>query len=209
MMNNGPKLWNKLLAEAPTKEPVLMGGAVIDYEFGYKVNDYDIFFSYIPAILFNLPPNWKMTDADFNDPVWLAEHEAHYLQGIEGNGDHPISSVHEYLVDGEYKVQLIGVKYADPAEHFKNFDHSLTLGRYTKNGMFVHRKAFDSVENQVVEYVSNNHSIAAVTRSINRVYKKLDRWGLGHGPWDLKNFTVNEALPVHAPAQPAWGGLEN
>lgn len=191
-MNNGPKLWNKLLNESPAGS-VLMGGAIIDWHLGHRAKDYDIFHTYKigePKI----PPNWKMT-VNFNDPGWAEAHQNEYLQGVDDNNNNTIGSIYEYLVDGVHKVQLIGVNYDKPEMHFKNFDHSLTLGRYTKNGLFIHRKVFDSIHNHVVQYVSKNHDPKAIERSFNRAKAKTKRYSGGHeGNWQFKGFTAKQIV---------------
>ena len=94
-MNNSPALWEKLLKQAP-KGSVLMGGAIVDYLIGIPVNDYDIFYTYKPGQGFVLPVTWVMSEAYFNDPAWIKEHEEMYMQGVDENGTQPISSVTEY-----------------------------------------------------------------------------------------------------------------
>lgn len=181
-MQNDYNLWDKLLSEAP-KRSVLMGGAPIDALVGLEPKDYDIFHEYRVGEP-NVPNNWKMTNINFNDPVWVAEHNEHYLQG--DNGAHKvIGSVYEYMVDGKYKVQLIGVYYKNPAEHLKNFDHSLTLARYTKRGLFIHRKVFETLDTRIIEYVGKNKSAEAKEKSLKRAMLKALKFG---GGWDFKNF---------------------
>ncbi len=180
---NGPKLWSKLLAEAP-KDSVLMGGAVIDYMVDMEAKDYDIFHVYKPQPMI-VPPNWELTDVNFNDEAWVAQHQKEYLQGIDGNGNYPIGSVNEYIVDGEHKVQLIGVMYVDANQHFKNFDHSLTLGRYTKRGMFIHQKVFESFQTETITYVSKNPGPVQKVRSLERAKRKALKYG---GEWTYKGF---------------------
>jgi hypothetical protein len=185
-MNNSPALWDKLLKQVP-KGSALMGGAVVDYLIGAPVNDYDIFYAYHPGEGWLFPGNWVMTKANFNDPVWIKEHEEMYLQGIDEFGNHPISSVIEYLVDGEHKVQMIGVNYDNPIKHLKNFDHSLTLASYDAKGMFVHKKVFQSYESKVIEYVSKNLEQGAVVKSLARAHKKAAKFGIEHD-WQYKGF---------------------
>lgn len=172
-----------LLSEAP-KGSVLMGGAIIDAVAGYQPKDFDIFHSYHVGEP-EVPANWVKTAADFNDPVWIIQHNKDYMQGLGEEGQKVIGSVYEYVVAKAWTVQLIGVNYADPNEHFKNFDHSLTLGRFSKSGMFVHKKVFESLENNTVEYVSKNYSPAARHRSRDRAVAKTKRYG---GIWTLKGF---------------------
>lgn len=189
-MTNNPQLWDKLLAAAP-QGSALMGGAIVDYLLGIPVNDYDIFYTYIPGHQYILPASWVPTEAKFNDLQWVKEHEEAYLQGIDENGNHPISTVFEYLVDGEHKVQLIGVNYDNPTKHLKNFDHSLTLATYTAKGMFVHKKVFQSKESNTIEYISKNKEIGAVTKSLIRAQKKIKRLGAAYGEhqaWTYKGF---------------------
>lgn len=187
MMQNGPKLWAKLLDESP-KGSVLMGGACIDWMLGHEAKDYDIFHTYKVGEPFNgAPPiGWKKTDVHFNDPVWAKAHQELYLQGgVEGHAN-PIGSVYEFMVDGEHKVQLIGVHYENPAQHMKNFDHTLTLARWSKNGMFTHRKAYETFDTHIIEYVSKDKSAEARSRSIWRAMNKIEKYG--DDDWELVGF---------------------
>lgn len=180
---NSPKLWNKLLEEAP-ESSVLMGGAILDHLFHKEAHDYDIFHTYkIGDIV--VPGNWKITEAHFNDLAWAEEHQQLYLQGVNEAGNNPIGSVYEYLVDGEHKVQLIGVLYNEPAKHMANFDHSLTLCRYSKSGMFIHRKVLESVDDGVIRYVSKNKTLEHRLRSIKRAQAKALKLG---GEWKFEGF---------------------
>lgn len=177
-MKNSPELWADLLAQSPPGS-VLMGGAIVDYIQDVIPNDYDIFHTYKPQPMF-VPKNWKLTDQDFNNPDWVDVHEEQYLQGVDDHGNHPVGSINEYLVDDKYKVQLIGVQYADPKFHFRNFDHSLTLARFSKNGLWVNNKVFESINMQMIEYVSKNKNPAAVARSRARAQNKADKYGWKH-----------------------------
>lgn len=173
---NSPILWERLLGDAP-KGSVLMGGAVVDYIAGHEAKDYDIFYSYKPGLQPVLPEKWVLSEAQFNDPEWVAQHHEQYLQGVDANGNSPISTVYEYIVAGLHKVQLIGVNYDNPLDHLKNFDHSLTLGWYTKNGMSVHRKVFESLHTKVIRYVSKNLDKKAVSKSYARALNKAHKYG--------------------------------
>lgn len=175
-MDNGPKLWSDLIKQAPPGS-VLMGGAVVDYIVGVEPKDFDIFHTYKVGPVQGLPPWWVPTEANFNDPVWVEKHQELYKQGIGDNGQHMIGSVYEYMVDGLYKVQLIGVMHVDPKMHFRTFDHTLTLGRYSKNGMWVHGKVFGSIETKSVEYISKDKHPDAVSRSLKRAMSKVERYG--------------------------------
>jgi hypothetical protein len=186
-MNNCPALWDDLLKQVP-KGSALMGGAIIDYLLGIPVNDYDIFYSYKPGQGFILPGNWVPTMANFNDPVWIEQHEAQYKQGIDEFGNHPISVVYEYMVDGIHKVQLIGVNYDNPLKHLKNFDHSLTLASYDAKGMFVHKKVFESKDNHIITYVSKNKEAKAVMKSMARAQKKIGKMPFDGHAWELQGF---------------------
>lgn len=191
---NSPALWDKFLQYVP-KGSALMGGAIIDYLLGIPVNDYDIFYPYKPGQGFILPGGWVMTEANFNDPVWIKEHEEMYLQGIDEFGNHPISSVIEYVVDGEHKVQLIGVNYDKAVKHLKNFDHSLTLASYDSKGMFVHKKVFESKDNHVIEYVNKNHEAKAVMKSMVRAQKKIAKMPFDGHAWELTGFHMDPVVP--------------
>ena len=191
-MVNSPALWDKLLKHAP-KGSALMGGAVVDYLLGIPVNDYDIFYTYKPGLGFILPDSWVPTEADFNDPVWAEQHQEQYMQGVGDNGHNPISIVHEYMVDGEHKVQMIGVNYQNPIKHMNNFDHSLTLASYTTKGLFVSKKVFQSYDSKTIEYVSGNKTAAAINKSIARAQKKVQRLAVAQGDpglvaWEYKGF---------------------
>jgi hypothetical protein len=178
-MQNGPKLWAHLLFDAP-KGSVLMGGAIVDYLAGVTPKDYDIFHTYHVGEP-HVPPWWKKTEAHFNDPNWAEAHQDQYLQGLNANGGKLIGSVYEYLVDGKYRVQLIGVNYADPKQHFHNFDHSLTLGRFSQNGLWIHKIVFESLETETVTYVSKNKDPKTVARSLKRATDKAMTYGW-HNP---------------------------
>lgn len=187
-MNNSPKLWMKLLAESP-KGSVLMGGAVVDYAMFKQPKDYDIWCTYNPMNPWIPPANWTLTNMDFNNPEWVKEHEEQYLQGVAADGLKPIAAVNEYLVDNEHLVQIIAVHYANPADHFQNFDHSFTLGRFTKSGMFIHRKVFEARDSGIIEYVSKNKHPEAMFKSLKRAHakaNKYDHWG--HHEWKFKGF---------------------
>lgn len=192
-MNNSPALWDHLLKYVP-KGSALMGGAVVDYLLGVPVNDYDIFYPYHPGQGFILPGDWKLTEANFNDPVWIKEHEEAYLQGVDEFGNHPIATVYEYMVDGIHKVQLIGVHYEKVVTHLKNFDHSLTLASYDKKGMFVHQKVFESYDNKIIKYVSKNHEAKAVMKSLARAHKKAAKVGIDFD-WQFEGFDP-DPVPV-------------
>lgn len=191
---NSPALWDKLLQYVP-KGSALMGGAIIDYLLGIPVNDYDIFYSYHPGQGFILPGNWVPTKAEFNNPVWVKEHENQYAQGVDEFGNHPISVVYEYLVDGEHKVQLIGVNYDKPIKHMKNFDHSLTLASYDAKGMFVHKKVFESKDNHIITYVNKNMEANAVIKSIGRAQKKIAKMPFDGHAWELQGFNPDPVVP--------------
>lgn len=190
---NKPALWDKLLKVAP-KGSALMGGAIVDYLLGLQVNDYDIFYTYYPGMGMLLPADWVMTPVNFNDPAWMKEHEEMYLQGVDEFGNNPISSVIEYMVAGEHKVQLIGVNYDNPIKHLKNFDHSLTLASYNSKGMFVSKKVFESHDSHVIEYVNKNHEAKAVEKSILRAKKKIAKMEFDGHAWELKGFDPEVAV---------------
>lgn len=177
-MKNGPKLWTKLLNEAP-KGSVLMGGAVVDFNYGHEAIDYDIFHEYkvgMPIV----PVNWKFIEGNYNEE---------YKQGLKADGNHAIGSVYNYIVDGEHTVQLVGVHYHDPIHHFYNFDHSLTLGRFTKSGMFIHAEVFRAMQTHEVRYLSKNKNPEAIAKSLARARKKTTRYSGGHeGHWTFKGF---------------------
>jgi len=181
-MDNGPKLWANLIKEAP-KGSILMGGAVVDYIAGVKPKDYDIFHIYKEGQPI-LPPWWK-----FQPPVDIDIHHEEYIAVENPKGTHPIGSIYNYLVYDKYKVQLIGVFYDDPKSHFKNFDHSLTLGRWSQNGLFIHEKVFQSLEDKAIEYVSKNKSAKAIARSMDRAKAKAEKYGFVDPIY--KNFVGN------------------
>lgn len=196
-------IWNRLLNVCP-QGSVLMGGAVVDWwATGEAPNDYDIFHTYKPGEPFAiLPPGWEKTEAHFNDPEWAEAHQELYLQSINAGGGNPIGSVYEYLVDGEHKVQMIGVHYDKPLKHFKNFDHSLTLGWYNpKSGVFLHRKVFEALADKVCEYVGKSKDFADVLRSYNRARKKAqkvaDAYGHNLDQWEFKNFIAGQKVEIN------------
>ena len=88
-------------------------------------------------------------------------------------------------MDGQYKVQLIGLNYDNPIKHLKNFDHSLTLASYDSKGLFVHKKVFESFDNKVIEYVSKNLDADAVNKSLIRACNKAAKIGVDYD-WQLQ-----------------------
>jgi hypothetical protein len=182
-MANGPKLWKKLLSESP-KGSVLMGGAVVDYAADVEPKDYDIFYKYVfgPP---NVPENWFPVVHDLGNDEGQAEHAFDYAQGADEHGNNPIGAVYNYIVDNTYKVQLVGVLYEDPKQHFRNFDHSLTLGYFSQRGLFVHRKVFESFDKKIVEYVGKDKSPQARAKSLFRAHAKTVRYG---GDWNYLGF---------------------
>lgn len=184
---NNPHIWDKLLAEAP-QGSVLMGGAVIDYIANqYLISDidpkdYDIFHIYQVGLP-PTPPNWVFQEVDYNDPTKKAQHDEDYLQAFGEDGfkiPNPISSVYNYIVDGNKKVQLIGLNIPDPKQHFKTFDHSLTLGMYSSNGMFVSQRVFESLRTKTIYYLKGNKE-----KAWERMKRKINRYG---GNWIVKGF---------------------
>lgn len=189
---NNPKVWDQLLAGSP-EGSVLMGGAVVDYIASmYMVGetqpkDYDIFHRYTPGMP-DVSPAWEYIEMDYNNPHMLAKHDADYLDH-EGQ----IGSVYNFdvLVDdgfeyGKVRVQMIGVNYADPRDHFPNFDHSLTLGSYSDNGLFVHSKVFESLRNKTIEYVSK---LPYKPKSWTRAAHKALRYdAMNFAKWKYINF---------------------
>jgi len=181
MMINNPQTWNTLLEKAPPGA-VLMGGAVRDYLLNQEAKDYDIFHTYqygIPEI-----PGWKYIPRE----VVAGEVHPDYDIVVDGQPN-PIGSVYDYDVliknDGEIlpkkiRVQLVGVHYADPTEHFKHFDHTLTLALYGSKGMIVDRRLFNSIHNKVVTCTNKAKPLKSLNRAIsviNRIDpKKADAW---------------------------------
>ena len=180
---NGPKLWQKLLDSAP-KGAIIMGGAVVDYVLDVEPKDFDIFFTDRPGALAVIPAGWQLTEQDFNNPVWRAEHHEQYLQGVDGDGNMPIVTINEYLVDVRL-VQMIGVHYPNPRQHFRNFDHSMTLAYFSEKGLFVSRKVFESIATKTITYVSTNQDPIAKAKSLARAKKKAARYG---GNWSFIGF---------------------
>lgn len=177
-MINGPEIWNKLLEVAP-KGSVLMGGAVRDYILYKEPKDYDIFYPHtigLPEI-----PGWTYKE----NPDQVA-HQAEYDimqepgEGIQLKPNSPIAAVWDYevVIGKKYdvgtwgykdliaKVQLIGLHYDKVTKHFKNFDHTLTLGMYRReNGMFVDSRLFESIYNETVTCTNNARPEKALARA--------------------------------------------
>jgi hypothetical protein len=181
---NCPELWSQLLSEAP-KGSVIMGGAIVDWVAGIQPKDIDIFHTYQVGTP-DVPAHWQYIEMDWNDPVKKAAHEQEYQLDAEGKHN-SIGSVYEYKVNG-YTVQMIGVHYDDPREQFKKFDHSLTLGSFSDNGLFIHTDVFSSLQDKTVHYygkVGDNRA----ARSFSRALKKINR--IDHGnmnAWAFKGF---------------------
>jgi len=185
-MANGQKLWTELLKGAP-KGSVLMGGAIVDLLADIEPKDYDIFCTYAPGYQNNIPKTWKRNPVNFEELLKKEE----YLAGEqEGGGLNPIIEVTNFTVDGAYLVQLIALAYENPVEHFKNFDHSLTLGRWTDKGLFIHKKVFESLNNDTVWFVGKNKSAERRMKSLERAKKKVTRYvGVaGALDWDFQGF---------------------
>lgn len=187
---NGPNLWSKLLHEAP-EGSAIMGGAIVDWAWSerfYKVKepkDIDIFHTYrhgMPVV----PNYWKFLEMDYNDPIKKAAHDAEYLLKQDG-GHGEIGSVYDYDL-GDYHVQLIGVHYADPRQYIAKFDHSLTLGMFSKDGLCIHANVFESFKNKTVTYLGkpgDNGSTKAIVRALNKI-QRLDPVNVG--AWEFAGF---------------------
>lgn len=181
MMWNKPAIWDELLKAAP-KGSVLMGGAVRDFYWGYEAKDYDIFYSYKPG----LPEieGWKYVPKDDFPPD--GPHPDYDIAAL--NGTNPIGCVYDYEVNYHgkvLKVQLVGVHYANPLDHFANFDHSLTLGIYDNQGMFLHKKLVHALENKEVELLNPANSPKSMARATS-VIKRIDPYGALN--WKYLNF---------------------
>ena len=182
---NGPLLWADLLADCP-KRAVLMGGAVVDYvaaQWGVgngEPKDYDIFYPYKPGLP-DMPEGWEYQVPD----VAEAAHQAEYVADVDHK--HPIGAVYTYKV-GFLKVQLIGLMLPDPRDYFKMFDHSLTLGYYTKSGMFVHKRVFDSLVNQQITFVAKDRGPKQKIKSYKRAINKLEHYHADLHEWELIGF---------------------
>lgn len=185
---NNPELWRQLLQQAP-KGSVLMGGAVVDFMCGIQPKDYDIFYRYHPGMP-EVSVNWMFVEMDYNDPVQLKQHNADYQQ-LNNGQPNPIGAVYNYKVpsvEGVLDVQMIGVQYQDPKDHFQNFDHTLTLGSYSETGMFVHEKVFESLATKTITYIGKDNPKAKM-RSRNRALEKASRIDPnGWMNWNTPNF---------------------
>lgn len=167
-MINRPRNWNKLLKAAP-QGSVLMGGAIRDWLVDREAKDFDIFHTYefgVPQI-----DGWV-----YKENPDLEAHQAEYDIG-DPNG--PIGSVYDYevlIVDDFWgprsvKVQLIGVIYDDPTKHFGSFDHTLTLGLYSKHGLYVDQRMFDSFNTKSVTCTNNSKPEKSLLRAKKAVAK--------------------------------------
>ena len=167
MTQNSPALWRYLLEQYP-RRGVLMGGAVIDFLCDKPAKDYDIFVPYNwldeqPKVL----PNWVA------EPLPDALDEIYYEQGEPVK----IGRVDNYTVDKKYKVQIIHVLYKDPREYFKSFDHSLTLGMYTRRGLIIDDRALESFETHVIKYVAPDFNGAKGAKAFVRAQAKAAKYG--------------------------------
>ena len=180
-MWNKPDLWNALLKDAPAGS-VLMGGAIRDFYWGYEAKDYDIFYRYKPGV----PEieGWKYIPRE--PPVEGIDPE-YDIQAL--NGTNPIGCVYDYdvsIADHIHRVQLVGVHYTNPMDHFANFDHSLTLGIWDKQGLFLHKKLVMSFENKTVECLNHSNPQKSMARA-TAVIKRLSPYG-GVDHWKFLNF---------------------
>lgn len=193
-MNNTIQTWNKLLEAAP-EGSVLMGGAIRDWHFCKEAKDYDIFYSYNPGIPQIKGWTYKPRPHD-------AEIQAEYnINGM--NGLHPIAAVYDYevpigykyaltpkgainLVPDQVKVQLIGVQYDNPVQHFANFDHTLVLGLFGLNtGLYISPKFFESIRNKSITCTNNSSPGKSLLRAKNAV-NRLDPQGAQD--WNFLEF---------------------
>lgn len=182
---NSPALWANLL-EASPKGAVLMGGSVVDwaateyYDNVIEPKDYDIFYSALnPHDGF--PDNWKKVQPPVQDRI--KEYMIHDLEGRM-----PILQIEDFDVQTNnaiLRVQMIMINADDPRDFFKSFDHSLTLASFGKNGLFVHKKVFDSFEYEIVTCVNPNNKLKSLARAQKKV-AKYDPEGVLN--WQFQGF---------------------
>lgn len=192
-MNNGPKVWNQLLAGSP-EGSVIMGGAIVDYMASQyfigdtNPKDFDIFHTYHVGMP-DVSAMWEYVPMNYNDKVQALLHKMDYGE------DKKIGSVYNYnvVVPGIFggnqivRIQMIGVHYEDPKDHFQNFDHTLTLGSYSENGLFIHQKVFESLTNKEVTYLRKEPD--AGSKSWLRASNKVVRYNPGNlDSWVFKGF---------------------
>lgn len=170
MINNGPEIWSKLLDEAP-EGSILMGGAVVDWAFHPDIipNDFDLWMpyevGYTPEIA-----GWHLIKAHGFDHINQYMHDGHHQTTV--------GSVNTYLRDHPnnpnqvIKIQIMGVMDQDPKSQFSKFDHSLTLGSFSDQGLFVHKMVYDSFNIKTV--VCTNGSKPEV--SLKRAKKKVKKY---------------------------------
>lgn len=165
MINNGPELWSKLLEEAP-EGSVLMGGAVVDWAFGagLKPKDFDLWIPYIPGYIPKVD-GWHR----------LVHHTDMEQYAADPGQPVSIGSVNTYLRDGPnhsvLKIQVIGVLGDDPKSQFSKFDHSLTLGSFSENGLFVHKMVYDSINTKTVTCINNSKPVVSLERAMGKVIR--------------------------------------
>jgi hypothetical protein len=151
-----------------------MGGAIVDSLVGAVPKDYDIFCT--KRVGWNIPQNWKYIKPENADQIKArqAEYDIENKQGLN-----PIKEVNDFdveLDDKIIRVQLIYVDYDDARKHLKNFDHTLTLAWFSKNGVYIHRKVFESLNTKTVTLLNNKKPEKSKLRALKKI-EKLDPEG--------------------------------
>lgn len=183
-MTNHPTLWDSLLDKAPAGS-ILMGGAVRDMYVGKEAKDYDIFYPYMISVVPEIP-GWKYLPRDPHDQAKIDED--YDIEPADGTPN-PIAAVYDYDVAianlDIIRVQLIGLHYIKPKEHFKNFDHTLTLAAYTDKGLFIDKRLMQSIENNTVTLINNMNPEKSLQRA-KKVIERIDPHGAPN--WTYQGF---------------------
>jgi hypothetical protein len=165
-LTNSLQTWNELLDAAP-QGAVLMGGAIRDWACNHEAKDYDIFYNYRPGV--HEAPNWEYIPRNYDPGLFdQRAHDADY-------NDRAIGSVYDYDVrvsNGQsVRVQLIGVHFNDPREHFRSFDHTLTLGRYGAKGLYIDKRMSDALVTRTVTWLhgDKDKALERAQRAVSRV----------------------------------------
>jgi hypothetical protein len=83
------------------------------------------------------------------------------------------------------KILLVGVHFQNAKDYFKHFDHSLTFGRYSLNGLFYHQRLFDALNNKTVKCFSKKNKAKSLQRAMNKITRYDPE---GFADWKFINF---------------------
>lgn len=187
-MINGPKFWNSLLDKCPAGS-ILMGGAVRDFIVGVEPKDFDIFYPYRP--MYPAIEGWEYKEYNQAEAAKRREDYGLDEDGANVNAErNPLAIVRNYEIpvadDADpIKVQLMGVHFNDARHMYRLFDHTLTLGRYSRKGLFVDARLFESLDTKTVTCTNGHRGENSLNRA-KRVVARIDPQGVND--WNFLGF---------------------